>query len=78
MQPLQHKLIYNELADLYAQSDAKIKEIKASIDGKRKGLKWRKVGLIVLWIFILIMVWALNSEYKRIMAEEKAKQKSGE
>ena len=77
MQPLQHKLIYNELASLSTASDAKIKEIKTSIEGKRAGLKWRKVGLIVLWIFILIMVWALNSEYKKIMAEEKTKQKNG-
>lgn len=76
MQPLQHKLIYNELADLDAQADAKIKEIKESIAGKREGVKWRKVGLVVLWIFILIMVFALNAEYNRLKAEEE-KKKSG-
>ncbi len=78
MQPLQHKLIYDELSDLYNQSAVKIKEIKASIDGKRKGLKWRKVGLVVLWIFILIMVLALNAEYKRLKLEEDARKKSGQ
>src|SRR3989338_1065287 len=77
MQPLQHKLIYNELADLYGQSDAKIKEIKTSIEGKRRGLKGRKIGLIVLWIFILVMILALNTEYKRLKIQEEEKKKNG-
>ncbi len=66
MQPLQHTLSYQKLAEVYGQAEARTTEIKKMIADKRQGLKWRKIALIPIWIFVFIMSWALIMKYKQL------------
>lgn len=71
MAPLQHTLSLEKISDLHGKSTAAFKGIKESIDKKRQGLKWRKLFLIPLWIFVFIMSWALWARYKQLKNQDK-------
>ena len=66
MAPLQHSLSFNRIADLYRKFEEVANEIKARVHRKRQVLKWRKVALIPIWVFIIVMVSALWVKYKQL------------
>lgn len=65
MGPLQHALSVEKISELYKKVSELTAEVTASVQKKQHALKWRKLFLIPFWIFILIIVWALWTQYKR-------------
>lgn len=66
MTPLQHTLSLPRVSELHKKVIAASESIGRSINEKRKSLKWRKLFLIPLWIFIITMVVALWIKYKSL------------
>ncbi|MBI3999123.1 MAG: cytochrome c3 family protein [Candidatus Omnitrophica bacterium] len=66
MAPLQHSLSSARISELYDKFVEVAQEIKTRVHEKRQTLKWRKIALIPIWIFIIIMVSALWIKYKQL------------
>lgn len=71
MGPAQHTLSLSKIADLHDKIVATVGEVEAKILEKRENLRWRKVSLIFVWIFVLGMVVALRAKYKQLNADRK-------
>ncbi len=66
MEPLQHTLSSEKISQLYEKAQQGADEIKNSINEKRQSLKWRKITLIPLWIFIVVISIALLLRFKEL------------
>lgn len=73
MAPFQHTLAIEQLSERSNKLLGTVHEIEQKIYNKKQFLKWRKVALIPIWIFILIMVGALWTKYKQIKSEHDRK-----
>lgn len=69
MAPLQHTLSLEKISDLHEKSTSAFKKIDESIQKKRQDLAMRKIALIPVWIFVLVMSWALWIRYKRLKSD---------
>lgn len=69
MAPLQHSLSAAKISELHENVKSATEHIEEGIHQKRQDLKWRKIALIPLWIFILIMAVALGKKYKLLKKE---------
>jgi len=76
MAPTQHTLSLGQIKELYGRFEKAAQEISASIYKKRQNLKWRKIALIPLWIFILIMAVTLHAKYKKLKHHHESEKKS--
>ena len=76
MAPVQHTLLIDQIKELYGRFEKAAQEISASIYKKRQNLKWRKIALIPLWIFILIMAVTLHAKYKKLKHHHESEKKS--
>lgn len=76
MAPVQHTLLIDQIKELYGRFEKAAQEIKDSIQKKRQNLKWRKIALIPLWIFVLIMAVTLHSKYKKLKHHHETEKKS--
>ena len=66
MAPLQHTLSLKRITELYGKLTESVNYIKTSVKGKRQALKWRKLALIPVWVFVIFMAIALWTKYKRL------------
>ncbi len=66
MIPLQHTLSQEKISPLYQKILTVTAEVKEKIHKKYQDLKWRKIALIPIWIFILVLINALWIKYKRL------------
>ena len=66
MAPLQHSLSAAKIAELHDNAVSLTDGIKNGIQGKRRSLKWRKIALAPLWIFIFLMVVVLQMKYNEL------------
>lgn len=64
--PLQHTLSEAKISEIHHKVVSEAQEILSKIHGKREGLRWRRLSLIPIWIFIGIMVCALWIKYHRL------------
>lgn len=71
MAPQQHTLSISKTSKLHQKVVSTADEIEKSIRQKRQTLRWRKVSLIPLWGFILIMITALWIRFKQLKKETK-------
>lgn len=69
MAPLQHTLSLKRILELHDKVAARTQEIKNNVQQKRENLERRKKALILVWVFILLMVLALWTQYKRLMKQ---------
>ena len=70
MAPLQHSLSAAKIAELHDSAVSLTDGIKNGIQGKRRSLKWRKIALVPLWIFIFLMVVVLQMKYKELKGKK--------
>lgn len=73
MEPIQHTLSMEKLSDLHGKVTTTADTIERKIEAKRKGLRWRKRSLVVIWAFIAVMVAALWTKYNQLTAGKKKK-----
>ena len=66
MAPRQHSLSVEKISELSGKALSLTDGIKKGIQEKRVALKWRKVALIPLWIFIFFMVVVLRMRYDQL------------
>ena len=64
MRPMQHTLSVDKISTVYGEVHEKVDTIKNSIKEKRKNLMGRRVSLVFVWVFILLMVMALWKRYQ--------------
>ena len=74
MAPLQHTLNKTIIGDKYDNVASAASQIESSLQKKRKDLTWRKVALIPLWIFIIIMSRALYSLYQDLKHQRQSEE----
>lgn len=77
MAPLQHTLSFEKISQIYADTSKKLEDVRKSIFEKRQNLRWRKLALIPIWIFILIMVVALRIRYNELKSLDDKKKREG-
>ena len=70
MAPLQHSLSTAQITELYGNAVSLTDGIKKGVQGKRQSLKWRKIALVPLWIFIFLMVVVLQMKYKELKGKK--------
>jgi hypothetical protein len=70
MAPLQHSLSLEGIEKLYDKATALTDDIQDGVRRKRQSLRWRKVALIPLWIFIFLMVVVLREKYNQLKEKE--------
>lgn len=68
MKPLQHTLSSAKMEELNTRVTAGARSVEAKIREKRRNVLWRKQALVAIWIFILVMVAALWTQYNRVTA----------
>lgn len=78
MAPLQHTLSYEKINGVYQEVDQKIKTIHQNVRHKRQSLKYRKMALLPLWVFIGIMIWALWTKYQQLASLKKGNEKKSD
>ncbi len=71
MHPTQHTLDYEKLVQLQKKAWQSSYKIKENLEIKRSGQKRRRVILVFIWIFILIMASALWVRYHQLEKERK-------
>ncbi|OGW89023.1 MAG: hypothetical protein A3A73_05915 [Omnitrophica bacterium RIFCSPLOWO2_01_FULL_50_24] len=71
MAPVQHSLSADRISGLYEKFSEVAREIKTRVHQKREFLKWRKIALIPIWIFVLLMASALWYKYKQLQSRRK-------
>lgn len=69
MAPLQHTLNIAKLSELSEKITDITRRSTQNIQKKRQDLRWRKLALVPIWIFILIMTIALNTRYKQLKSQ---------
>jgi len=70
MAPRQHSLSVEIITELYDKATALTEDIQDGIRAKRQSLKWRKIGLVPLWIFIFFMVVVLRAKYDQLKGKK--------
>ena len=74
MEPIQHTLSLEKLTTLHDKAIKTSEAIRQKIDGKRKALRWRRLALVLIWLFIAVMVAALWTKYHQLKKQrEKGK-----
>lgn len=71
MEPAQHALGKKALSESHAHIMKTAGDVGESVERKRRFLKWRKVALIPIWIFVAVMMTALWLKYRQIKAHNK-------
>ncbi|MBI1977663.1 MAG: hypothetical protein HYS55_02810, partial [Candidatus Omnitrophica bacterium] len=66
MEPVQHSLSLERISKLYEKLREDARAIKASIQKKKQVLRWRKLALIPIWAFVVVMALALWFKYKQL------------
>jgi len=66
MSPVQHTLLKSRIAEFHEDIASITQEITTKVLKKRSLLKWRKIALFPLWIFVFIMIAALWTKYKQL------------
>lgn len=69
MAPLQHSLSFEKISELNQKFEKSAREIQEQIKQKRQFLHWRKIALVPLWVFVLMMVVALWIKYRKLKEE---------
>lgn len=57
--PVMHALEIHGVEEQTSRARAIAREVETELDGKLKGLGWRKVGLLVFWFYLLLTVAVL-------------------
>ena len=70
MAPRQHALSVETIAELYGKAAALTQDIQNGIRAKRQSLRWRKIALVPLWIFIFLMVVVLQMKYNELKGKK--------
>jgi hypothetical protein len=70
MAPAQHTLSLASISELESKVISLAEKVKGEIQRKRQNLKWRKLALIPLWIFVLVMVLALRAKYHELKGKK--------
>ena len=73
MAPLQHTLSLTKISELHAKVVSVAQDVETKIHGKRQGLRWRKLSLIPIWAFIVVMISALWLKYLRLKSQGHSK-----
>ena len=66
MAPRQHSLSVEKISELHDKAVSITDGIRNGIRQKREYLRWRKIALIPLWIFIFLMVVVLRIKYNQL------------
>ena len=69
MAPLQHSLSLAKISELHHKVVSVVEDITTEIHKKRKALQWRKLSLLPIWGFIMVMVVALWIKYRRLQSQ---------
>lgn len=70
MAPRQHALSVETIAELYGKAAALTQDIQDGVRTKRQSLRWRKIALVPLWIFIFLMVVVLQMKYNELKGKK--------
>lgn len=62
--PVMHSLDFGQVEDLTRRARALGREVESEVSGKLEGRKWRRVGLLVFWFYLLLTV-AILFRFKR-------------
>ncbi|MBI2167031.1 MAG: cytochrome c3 family protein [Candidatus Omnitrophica bacterium] len=73
MAPLQHSLSIEKISELYQKFEGVARDIQTRVLRKRQALRWRKISLVPLWIFVGIMIVALGVQYRRLKKDHEGK-----
>jgi hypothetical protein len=73
MAPLQHTLSPERISELHKKVVSAAADIDRSIHQKRKFLRWRKLSLVPMWAFIVMMISALWIKYRQLHSRSREK-----
>jgi hypothetical protein len=67
--PVMHALSATRVEDLTQRSRSIAREVESEISGKVEGLRWRRVGLLVFWFYLLLTIAILVRSRRRAERE---------